>query len=102
MDMIAANGGAARRRLRRGGEGGFTLVEMLVVITIIALLYAFIPDVSRAYWIFAVMATQVYLIMYLLMFVAASRLRAPRGKVARATRRTGPCRNAASSARLAA
>lgn len=46
-----------------------------IVITIIALLYAFIPDVSRAYWIFAVMATQVYLIMYLLMFVAASRLR---------------------------
>jgi amino acid transporter len=46
-----------------------------IVITVIALLYAFIPDVSRAYWIFAVMATQVYLIMYLLMFVAASRLR---------------------------
>jgi glutamate:GABA antiporter len=46
-----------------------------IVITIIALLYAFIPDVSRAYWIFAVMATQIYLIMYLLMFVAASRLR---------------------------
>jgi glutamate:GABA antiporter len=46
-----------------------------VVITIIALLYAFIPSVSRAYWIFAVMATQVYLIMYVLMFIAAMRLR---------------------------
>jgi glutamate:GABA antiporter len=45
------------------------------VITIIALLYAFIPSVSRAYWIFAVMATQVYLIMYILMFIAAIRLR---------------------------
>jgi glutamate:GABA antiporter len=45
------------------------------VITIIALLYAFIPGVSRAYWIFAAMATQVYLIMYVLMFVAAIRLR---------------------------
>jgi amino acid transporter len=45
------------------------------VITIIALLYAFIPSVSRAYWIFAAMATQVYLIMYVLMFVAASNLR---------------------------
>jgi amino acid transporter len=45
------------------------------VITVIALLYAFIPDVSRAYWIFAVMATQVYLIMYVLMFIAAVRLR---------------------------
>jgi glutamate:GABA antiporter len=45
------------------------------VITIIALLYAFIPSVSRAYWIFAALATQVYLIMYVLMFIAAVRLR---------------------------
>jgi glutamate:GABA antiporter len=45
------------------------------VITIIALLYAFIPDVSHAYWIFAALATQVYLIMYVLMFIAAIRLR---------------------------
>ena len=39
------------------------------------LLYAFIPNVSSAYWIFSVITTQVYLIMYLLMFVAAMRLR---------------------------
>jgi amino acid transporter len=45
------------------------------VITLIALLYAFIPSVSHAYWIFAVLATQVYLIMYVLMFIAAMRLR---------------------------
>ncbi|MFI5068607.1 MAG: amino acid permease, partial [Streptosporangiales bacterium] len=45
------------------------------VITVIAVLYAFIPDVSHAYWIFAAMATQVYLIMYVLMFIAAMRLR---------------------------
>ena len=46
-----------------------------VVITVIALLYAFIPTVSSAYWIFTALATQVYLIMYVLMFVAAVRLR---------------------------
>ncbi len=46
-----------------------------VVITLIAVLYAFIPSVSHAYWIFAAMATQVYLIMYVLMFLAAIRLR---------------------------
>ena len=33
------------------------------------------PRVSSAYWIFSVITTQVYLIMYLLMFVAAVRLR---------------------------
>jgi glutamate:GABA antiporter len=51
------------------------LMAQGVVITAIALLYAFIPGVSRAYWIFAAMATQVYLIMYVLMFIAAIKLR---------------------------
>jgi len=51
------------------------LVTQGVVTTFIALLYAFIPDVSSTYWIFSVITTQVYLIMYLLMFVAAARLR---------------------------
>jgi glutamate:GABA antiporter len=46
-----------------------------VVITLIAVLYAFIPSVSHAYWVFTVLATQVYLIMYVLMFIAAMRLR---------------------------
>jgi amino acid transporter len=45
------------------------------VITLIAVLYAFIPNVSHAFWIFTVLATQVYLIMYVLMFIAAIRLR---------------------------
>jgi len=34
-----------------------------------------LPNVSSVYWIFSVMTTQVYLIMYLLMFVAAAKLR---------------------------
>ena len=45
------------------------------VITVIGLLYAVVPTVSRAYWIFAALATEVYLIMYVLMFVAAGNLR---------------------------
>jgi putative glutamate/gamma-aminobutyrate antiporter len=45
------------------------------VTTVIALLYALIPSVSSAYWILSVMTTQVYLVVYLLMFVAAVRLR---------------------------
>jgi amino acid transporter len=46
-----------------------------VVITLIAVLYAFIPSVSHAYWVFTALATQVYLIMYVLMFIAAVKLR---------------------------
>ncbi len=51
------------------------LAAQAVVITVIAMLYAFIPTVSNDYWIFAALATQVYLIMYVLMFIAAVRLR---------------------------
>src|SRR3954469_1589173 len=51
------------------------LVVQGAVTTVIALLYALVPSVSSAYWILSVMTTQVYLVVYLLMFVAARRLR---------------------------
>ena len=51
------------------------LVVQGIVITLIGLLYALVPAVSRAYWVFAALATEVYLIMYILMFVAAINLR---------------------------
>jgi hypothetical protein len=51
------------------------LVTQGFVTTLIGLAYAFIPDVSSAYWIFSVMTTQVYLVMYVLMFIAAMQLR---------------------------
>jgi amino acid transporter len=51
--------------------------------TVIGLLYALIPSVSSAYWILSVMTTQVYLIMYVLMFIAARRLRTNQPNVKR-------------------
>ncbi len=63
------------QKLNRKGIEVRILTGQAIVITVIALLYAFIPDVSRDYWVFAVMATQIYLIMYVLMFIAAVRLR---------------------------
>ena len=46
-----------------------------ILTTLIALMYVFLPSVNSVYWIFSVMTTQIYLIMYVLMFVAAMRLR---------------------------
>jgi amino acid transporter len=63
------------QKLNKNGVQQNLLVTQGVVTTIIALGYALIPQVSSAYWIFSVITTQVYLIMYLLMFVAAVRLR---------------------------
>jgi glutamate:GABA antiporter len=100
--MISWLDGPSEGLLRIGREQGFLppffqkvngkgievriLTAQGTVITLIALLYAFIPGVSRAYWIFAAMATQVYLIMYVLMFVAAIRLRRSRPDRARGYR----------------
>src|ERR1700730_307880 len=63
------------QKVNRNGIEVRIIAAQGVVITLIAVLYAFIPSVSHAYWIFTVMATQVYLIMYVLMFIAAVRLR---------------------------
>jgi amino acid transporter len=82
------------QKLNKHGVQQNILVTQGLITTVIALAYAFIPDVSSAYWIFSVITTQVYLIMYLLMFVAAVRLRRtqpdhPRGY--RAPMITGLC-----------
>jgi glutamate:GABA antiporter len=63
------------QRLNKHGVQQNILVTQGIITTVIALMYAFLPNVSSAYWIFSVITTQVYLIMYLLMFVAAVRLR---------------------------
>ena len=62
------------------------LVAQGSVTTVIALMYALIPDVSSAYWILSVMTTQVYLVVYLLMFVSAVRLRKTQPDVKRGYR----------------
>ncbi|MEI6726140.1 MAG: APC family permease [Actinomycetes bacterium] len=45
------------------------------IVSVIALMFALIPNVSSVYWIFSVITTQVYLIMYFLMFISVMRLR---------------------------
>ncbi len=74
---------------QKANENGIP-VNILVaqggVTTVIALLYALIPSVSSAYWILSVMTTQVYLVVYLLMFIAAVRLRRNQPSVQRGYR----------------
>ncbi|MEV7282530.1 APC family permease [Streptomyces sp. NPDC093111] len=63
------------QKLNKFGIQQNILVTQGVVTSVIALMYALIPNVSSVYWIFSTITTQVYLIVYLLMFVAAMRLR---------------------------
>lgn len=59
---------------KNGIQSGILFAQGILV-SIIALLYAFIPSVNSAYWILSAMTTQIYLIMYVLMFIAVIRLR---------------------------
>ena len=63
------------QKLNANGVQVHILVAQGIIITLIGLLYALVPTVSRAYWVFTALATEVYLIMYVLMFVAAGNLR---------------------------
>ncbi|MFI9718593.1 APC family permease [Streptomyces sp. NPDC052396] len=63
------------QRLNKHGVQRNIMVAQGVLTTLIALLYAVIPDVSSAYWIFSVVTAQIYLVVYLLMFAAVVRLR---------------------------
>ncbi|MFD7298071.1 APC family permease [Streptomyces sp. NPDC059897] len=62
------------------------MVAQGVLTTLIGVLYAFSDNVSSQYWMFSVITIQIYLVAYLLMFVAVVRLRrsqpdVPRGFV---------------------
>jgi glutamate:GABA antiporter len=84
--LIANREGYLPPFFQRTNESGIPvniLATQGAVTTVIALLYALIPSVSSAYWILSVMTTQVYLVVYLLMFVAAVRLRRTQPNVER-------------------
>lgn len=63
------------QRVNASGIQQNILVAQGIVVTVVALMYALVPNVTGVYWIFTVVSIQVYLIMYLLVFVAAARLR---------------------------
>jgi putative glutamate/gamma-aminobutyrate antiporter len=63
------------QKTNKNGIQSSILIAQGVIVSIIALMFAFIPSVSKAYWILSAMTTQIYLIMYVLMFVSVMRLR---------------------------
>ncbi len=63
------------QRMNKNNVQVVILLAQGAITTVIALLFAFLPSVQSVYWIFSCITTQIYLIMYVLMFVAAWRLR---------------------------
>jgi amino acid transporter len=46
-----------------------------IIVTIASFAFLFMPSASSAFWILSVLSTQLYLLMYILMFLAAIKLR---------------------------
>jgi amino acid transporter len=51
------------------------LIVQAVFVSLLSFVFLFMPTVNSAYWVFMVLVTQLYLIMYLLLFGAAIKLR---------------------------
>ncbi len=59
---------------QQGVPVSFLLIQM-VVVTLLVILFSFFPTVNSAYWFMTVIASQLYMIMYLLMFFAFIKLK---------------------------
>ena len=60
------------------------LLYQAIIVSIVSLVFLFLPSISASYWALTAVAAQMYLIMYLLMFISAIRLRYVRPHVPRA------------------
>ncbi len=72
------------RRLNRYGAPTALLITQAVIVTLFSLVFLIMPTVSSAYWILNAMLAELYLLMYILLFAAAIKLRYKRPDVVRA------------------
>lgn len=74
------------QRTNKAGIQANILVLQAVLVSLLALLYVLVPDVSGAFWMLSTLATQMYLVVYVFMFAAAMRLRRTQPDVKRGFR----------------
>jgi glutamate:GABA antiporter len=53
----------------------FILMYQAIIVTLLMVVLLLIPSISGSYWLLTVLTTQAYMVMYILMFAAALRLR---------------------------
>jgi glutamate:GABA antiporter len=71
------------RRLNKSAMPIPLMILQAVVVSLISLLFVFFPTLNEAFWFLVAMVTELYLVMYLLMFAAAVKLRYKRPDVER-------------------
>ncbi|QDP71177.1 amino acid permease [Legionella israelensis] len=76
--LVAAEDGNLPAGFRRANERGAPVVMLIVqavIVTILSAMFLFMPSVNGSYWLLTALAAQLYMMMYLLMFAAAIKLR---------------------------
>lgn len=84
--LTAAESGDLPPILHRVNQHDMPISMMLLqagIVTVLALLFLLMPNVSSSFWILTAMASQLYLLMYLLLFISALVLRYKRRDVHR-------------------
>ncbi len=76
--LVAAKDGnlpAFFQRENKQGAPVVLLVGQAILVTLLSTLFLFMPSVNGSYWLLTALAAQLYMLMYLLMFIAAIVLR---------------------------
>lgn len=59
----------------RCGAPSVLLISQAVIVTIVTLVFLLMPSINGSYWLLTALAAQLYMMMYIIMFIAAIRLR---------------------------
>jgi putative glutamate/gamma-aminobutyrate antiporter len=90
--LVAARNGEIPNLFQKVNHRGVPtrlLIVQAVIVSLLASTFVVMPSVSSSFWLLTALTGQVYLIMYLLMFAAAIRLRYSRPATPRAYRVPG-------------
>ncbi|MCX7118069.1 MAG: APC family permease [Legionellales bacterium] len=76
--LVAAVDGNLPLFFQRSNQRGAPVVMLVgqaMIVTLLSTLFLFMPSVNGSYWLLTALAAQLYMFMYLLMFLAAIKLR---------------------------
>ncbi|MFC3908894.1 APC family permease [Legionella dresdenensis] len=76
--LVAAEEGNLPPLFQITNQHGAPVVMLLtqaVIVTVLSTLFLFMPSVNGSYWLLTALAAQLYMLMYLIMFLAAIKLR---------------------------
>lgn len=71
------------QKLNKHGMPTNLLLFQAIIVTIVSFMFLLMPTISGSFWILSALSAQIYLVMYILMFISAIRLRYVRPKVPR-------------------